>query len=237
MHRARGIAGDVWCVRPDQRVCRRHRRWLGGLTRPSGEQHDLTPLPEVRRAQQRHYQLLRRHGVDAGRSAIYRATAILDEWTERGDWSEHRERRLARLFVTSGHLPPGTGARRLVNYPEIVTLAGLLASEHWSSLASSRRRPDRGRFDAEVARRLQILYRARPAGEALVAWQAGEALVRRRRAHGQARDHTGLDEVWLAGPTVVDDADPGARIAAASGPVPRMDFLARQLNAWPAKVS
>src|SRR5215472_4600039 len=92
----------------------------------------------------------------------------------------------------------------------------LIWSEPLPRAPGSRRRPDRDRFDAEVARRLQIPYRARPVAEALVAWQEGGALVRRRRAHGQARDHIGLDEVWLAGPTVIDDADPGARIAAAS---------------------
>jgi hypothetical protein len=101
----------------------------------------------------------------------------------------------------------------MLNYPETVTLAGLLASEYWSTLASSRRRQDRDRFGAEVARRLQIPYCPRSVGEPLVDWQEGEALARRRRAHEEALDHTGLDEIWLAGPTVVEEPNLTARIS------------------------
>jgi hypothetical protein len=127
---SRGIAGDVWCVRPDQRVCRRHRRWLGGLTDSNPHQHDVAPLPEVVAAQRHHYRLLRRHGLDVTRTAIHSATTIVDGWTERGDWSEHRERRLACLPVNPvGRSPRGSGVLRLVNYPEVVTLASLLANE------------------------------------------------------------------------------------------------------------
>lgn len=92
----RGIAGDVYCVDPDQRVCHRHRRWLAGPAEDA-DQYDLTGLPEVVAAQRRHHRLLRRQGVDNARSAIYWATKIVDGWTERGERGEHRERRLAGL--------------------------------------------------------------------------------------------------------------------------------------------
>lgn len=199
---ARGIRGDVHRVTADLRVCRPHRRWLGALGDGQSEQYDLSRLPEVVHAQRRHHRLLHRHGRDAGRTALFWATHISDRWTERGDWDQHRLRRQQRYLTAFPHHVDATDTLApMLNYPETVTLAGLLASEHWSTLASSRRRQDRNRFDAEVARRLHIPYRSDAVGEPLVDWQEGEALARRRRAHEHALDHTGLDEVWLAGPT------------------------------------
>jgi len=84
----------------------------------------------VLRAQRRHYALLGRHGADAARTSIHSATTITDKWTEQGDWSELRERRLARLSVNPVCPSPAASVLRMVNYPEVVTLAHLLASAH-----------------------------------------------------------------------------------------------------------
>jgi hypothetical protein len=67
--------------------------------------------------------------------------------------------------------------------------------------------------------RLQIPYCPHSVGEPLVDWQEGEALARRRRARGQALDHTGLDEVWLAGATVIEQADLATKISSLPSPV------------------
>ena len=71
----------------------------------------------------------------------------------------------------------------MVNYPEVVTLAGLLAAEQWRGIASADRRRDRVRFDREVARRLALSATGFQATDPLVAWQESEALLRRQRLH------------------------------------------------------
>jgi hypothetical protein len=84
----------------------------------------------------------------------------------------------------------------MLNYPETVLLAGLLASEHWRQIASVDRRCDRRRFDVELARRLDIAYIGFGAGDPFVSWQDGEAVARRRRLHEQLGYHG--PKVWLS---------------------------------------
>jgi hypothetical protein len=193
----RGIAGDVYCVDPDQRVCHRHRRWLGGPTEDA-DQHDLTGLPEVWAAQRRHHRLLRRHGTETARSALYWATKIVEGWTERGERGEHRERRLVRLPGSGVFPEPDRSVLRMVNYPEVVTLADLLAGESWRPIASADHRRDRLPFDREVARRLNLAPSGFAPDDPLVSWQEAEALDRRRRLH-EPPGYRG-PEVWLSEP-------------------------------------
>lgn len=193
----RGICGDVFCVNPDQRVCRRHRRWLGGLLDNTTSQHDVTALPDVISAQRRHDRVLRRHAADRGRDAIHWASTIVDGWTERGEWAEHRQRRLAaHLAVNPGNTALDTSMLRMANYPEVVALAGVLASGHWLAIASADYRRDRLRFELEVARRLKLAQAGFGSGDPLVTWQEGQAHVRRLQLHQQP-GYRG-PEVWLA---------------------------------------
>jgi hypothetical protein len=192
---SRGIAAAVYCVDPDQRVCHRHRRWLGGPGEDA-DQHDLSGLPEVLAAQRRHHRLLRRHGTETARSALYWATKIIDGWTERGERGGHRERRLARLPGSGVFPEPERSVLRMVNYAEVVTLAGLLASESWRAIASADHRRDRLTFDREVARRLNLAPTGFAPDDPLVSWQEAEALARRRRLHQQP-GYRG-PEVWLS---------------------------------------
>lgn len=194
----RGISHDVWCVRPDQRLCRRHQRWLGSLTERATHQHDIGLLPDVVHAQRRHHRLLQRHGVDDAGTAIHAATTIIDGWAERGLWSEHRERRLSSLTIDSGR-DSGESLLRMLSYPEVVTLANLFASESWRSIASADRKGDRLPFDREVARRLDLPPTGFDTSDPLVSWQEGEALIRRQRLHQQP-GYRG-PEVWLSQPT------------------------------------
>jgi hypothetical protein len=196
----RGIPTDALCVAVDQRVCQRHRRWLGGLTDPVGDQHDLTALPKVIVAQRRHHSLIRRHGAERGRAAISSAAAIIDSWNERGVLSEGRHHWTGtRLSAGSGWQDDlGADASRfaMVRYPDTVTLATLLADPHWSALASADRRADRLPFELEVARRLQLPCIGSADGDPLVSWEEGQALARRWRLHQQP-GYRG-PEVWLS---------------------------------------
>ena len=191
----RGITGDVYCADVDQRVCRRHRRWLGGPLDNTAYQYDLNALPEVLRAQRRHYRLLHRHGADHGRMAIYWASSIIERWTQRGDCGEHGQPRLAAH--RAAHPEPDASLLAMANYPEIVTLAGVLASPHWSAIANADYRRDRLPFELEVARRLHLDLASSAPGDPLLSWEEGEALTRRRRLHQQPGHHG--PEIWLAG--------------------------------------
>lgn len=177
---ARGIHDEVHQVDADRRVCRLHRRWLGALGDPRGEQHDCTPIPEVVQAQRRHARLLRRRGPEPGRTAMFWANWIVADWTKRELWGEHRRRRQDRYLSaipkcadTAAALAP------MFNYPETVTLAALLASGHWTDLAGSHRRSDRRPFEQEVARRLDLAWGGFALDDPLVSWEASHAHVLR----------------------------------------------------------
>jgi TniQ protein len=195
---ARGIHADVDQVAPDQRVCARHRRWLGGPTEGTVEQYDLTQLPLVVNAQRRHHRLLRAHGAEDGRTAIYWAKTIVARWVERRLWTEHRDERLTAYLAATGRPDSDApGLLAMVSYPETITLARLLADHNWAAIAAADRPRDRADFDREVGRRLHIPFSARESGDPLVVWQEGQALVRRMRESRLPPDPR-RPEVWLS---------------------------------------
>lgn len=177
---ARGIHDEVCQVDADRRVCRAHRRWLGALGDPPGEQHDCTPLPEVVQAQRRHARLLSRRGPEVGRTAMFWANRIVTEWTRREWRDEHRRPRHDRYLNA---FPECDGAvvtlAPMLNYPETVTLAALLASEHWTDFAASDQRSERRLFEQEVARRLNLAGGDFAFDDPLVSWAASHAHVQR----------------------------------------------------------
>jgi hypothetical protein len=57
-----GIAEPVAChLTPHLTVCRRHRLWVGPAARTHAAQLDVSPFPEILRAQRRHLAQLRHH--------------------------------------------------------------------------------------------------------------------------------------------------------------------------------
>lgn len=204
----RGSPTDVSCVVADQRVCLRHRRWLGGLTDPATDQHDLTALPEIVAAQRRHYRLIRRHGAEAGRNAIYWATHIIDRWRDQEQLVERQRNRIdARLNSRGTSAADRHAHAALVNYQAVVTLATVLAEPRWTAIASADHRADRLLFEREVADRLGLPPIGSTAGDPLVSWEEGQALVRRQRLHRNL--HYRGPEVWLSGLTALSAAWPG----------------------------
>lgn len=86
------------------------------------------------------------------------ALHIALRWAEREDFGQHRERRLRilgldpkRYWVASHH-----PALRAAIYPEVVSLAGLLASRYWLRVAASPGHAGRQCFYSEAARRLNL---------------------------------------------------------------------------------
>lgn len=200
--RRRSIPTDVECAAPDLRVCRRHRRWLGGLTDPVGEQHDLTALPEVASAQRRHHHLVRRCGATPARAAVGAAATIIDSWNEHGVITDRQQSCTESWQLTTSRDASGSGwpaeqrLRAMLSYPDVVTLAALLADPRWSTIASADRRQDRLQFELEVARRLHLPHVPPAVGDPLVTWEEAQALARRWRLHQQP-GYRG-PEVWLS---------------------------------------
>ncbi|MFD5588960.1 TniQ family protein [Streptomyces sp. NPDC127063] len=113
-------------MQPQQRVCRRHGRWLMQVPGSAGLVVRV-PGEEWKTAQRAHARLLRRSGW--GADAFEVAQAVTRAWWRR-EWSRE-ELWPARLQSMA---PEGMGwemwrvvAREMVTYPETVALAGLLA--------------------------------------------------------------------------------------------------------------
>jgi hypothetical protein len=170
----RGVFERVVICRPMHvNVCLRHQLWIGDTHSP--EDHlDISAIPELLSAQRSHQGMVRQHGAEVTDSAYNDARHIVRRWTERYDWPEHRDRRLKTAFAHRyQRLLMNSIEIDVANYPEVVALTAILASEHWRRKAA----PDAAdlhsraeqQFYAEVARRLKIGYRPR-SYDPLVAW-------------------------------------------------------------------
>ncbi|MFD5659854.1 TniQ family protein [Streptomyces hirsutus] len=132
-------------------VCHRHHRWLLG-----DEQHSLTRLPEVLRANRRHQRIVRRGAHPTTALAYIDARDRLIRWfTSEGTSPPFRERWIRRLDVLGEDQfgdphRPSEARIELVAYPEAVVLTGLFASPHWR---------DHPRLPTEAAHRFGIAPR------------------------------------------------------------------------------
>lgn len=141
-------------------VCHRHHRWLLG-----DEQHDLTRLPEVLRANLRHQRIIRRGTHPSTALAYIDARDRLTRWFSDESSSESLRQRWNRRLDTLGEDPFGDPHRpseariELAVYPEAVVLTRLFASSHWR---------DHPQLPVEAARRLGIAPQQLLSAETLV---------------------------------------------------------------------
>ncbi|MEV0134550.1 TniQ family protein [Dactylosporangium sp. NPDC050688] len=159
---ARAITETVhtW-VTNDQNVCLQHNIWIGARDDRVEDQADAAALPEVVAAQRRHHNLIRRHGRAEVAAAYDEAAHITLRWTEQGYWAAAR---IGRLDTATGHsnvrVNPNDPLLRLINYPETVSLAGILVSPYWRHLAAEAFpltvSAEGSRFAEEVRRRTGI---------------------------------------------------------------------------------
>jgi hypothetical protein len=135
----RGIPGPVAChLPPHLTVCRRHRLWIGPSARAHAGQLDVSPFPEVLRAQRRHLAQLRDHPWQLVDIAVSDATRAIHQALRSGTWipgQQHRLRRLAPgtwhqalasvLAVSPGRPDdrPGHPVIEIAIYPDVVWLA------------------------------------------------------------------------------------------------------------------
>ena len=159
----RGITNPVVISAGDhQQVCRRHRRWLARRGDPVGEQFDLSAVPDVLTANRRHRRLLHQHGPAEMRAVFGTAAHILFRWTARGNWPEHRDRRVGHFYdLSRWRLTEHHPLIPLANYPETVALAGLLIDTGAAIEPIWRDEASLEQFCTQLSRRLRIRYRAR----------------------------------------------------------------------------
>lgn len=133
-----GLLSPVPCKHPDhQMICRHHRLWTGpGVWQPA-DQHDVSPFPEVLRAQRRHDQLMLQHPPQTVRDAYKNADHA---WRQhpgpRPRWTPGQFHRFSTVITESQRVPqPGQGlnhaglralAATIAIYPDVVQLTAVL---------------------------------------------------------------------------------------------------------------
>jgi hypothetical protein len=141
----RGIAGPIACrLPPHQTVCRRHRLWTGPAARTHACQLDVSPFPEILRAQRRHLAQLRDHPWHDVAAAADAATRAIYQALRDGIWIPGQRQRLRQLApgtwdqalagVLGNHRRQDDDSGRpvieIAIYPEVVWLAARSLREH-----------------------------------------------------------------------------------------------------------
>ena len=145
----RGIAGPVACrLPPHQTVCRRHRLWIGPAARTHAGQLDVSPFPEILRAQRRHLAQLHHHPWQDVEATISAATRAIHQALRDGTWIPGQRQRMQQLApgtwdqalagvlgVSSGRADDGSGhfVVEIAIYPDVVWLTARSLQAHSAS--------------------------------------------------------------------------------------------------------
>jgi hypothetical protein len=144
----RGITGPVAChLPPHLTVCRRHRLWIGPSARTPAGQLDVSPFPEILRAQRRHLAQLHHHPPQQMDTAVSAATRAIYQALRAGIWIPGQRQRLRQLApgtwdqALAGVLGvsrrqddgPGNPVVEIAIYPEVVWLAARSLQAHSAS--------------------------------------------------------------------------------------------------------
>jgi hypothetical protein len=137
-----GITGPVACRLPGhQAVCRRHRLWTGPAARTHAGQLDISPFPEILRAQRRHLALVNHHQQHDVEATVSTAITAVCQALRDGTWIPGQRRRMQQLApgtwkqalaaVLGGS--PGHPVIEIAIYPDVVWLAAWSLREHGPS--------------------------------------------------------------------------------------------------------
>jgi hypothetical protein len=145
----RGITGPNACrLPPHLTVCRRHRLWTGPSARTHAGQLDVSPFPEILRAQRRHLAQLRQYQQQDVEAAISAATRAIYQALRDGIWIPGQRQRMRQLAPGTwnqalagalGASPgqqddgPGHPVVEIAIYPEVVWLAARSTSHRAAS--------------------------------------------------------------------------------------------------------
>ena len=135
----RGITGPIACrLPPHLTVCRRHRLWTGPAARTHAGQLDVSPFPEILRAQRRHLAQLDHQPWQDVEATISAATHAIYQALRDGTWIPGQRQRLQQLApatweqaltdVLNGRPGrpddgPGKAIVEIAIYPDVVWLA------------------------------------------------------------------------------------------------------------------
>jgi hypothetical protein len=134
-----GITGPVACyLPPHQTLCRRHRLWTGPAATSHAAQLDISPFPEVLRAQRRHRHLAQLHHPWRLGDAVHDAAGTIRHALRGGTWIPGQQRRIRQLAPSTwqqdlahvlGVSPgwqddsPRHPAAEIAIYPDVIWLA------------------------------------------------------------------------------------------------------------------
>jgi hypothetical protein len=142
-------------------LCPDHGIWLRNV------QFDIAAVPELSRAQRDHHRLVHRHPDDQLKAATHTAEDILHGWSQHPLLASRWLSRQCLLARDEQHqfLP-----QYAQQYPELIALTAMIASPHWSRLATGTA-DDEDRFLHEANHRLGLdsLHRA-PDHDPLLRW-------------------------------------------------------------------
>lgn len=111
------------------------------------------------------------------------AAPIVDEWTERGAWPQHRQRSLHDYYIRAPTAQRvGRPIMRRVNYPEAVSVAAVLATNCWTNLAISDRPGERDLHRRGSPEDSTFPSNDHSGMDPLTCWQESLAITRRRQA-------------------------------------------------------
>ncbi|MEU6142984.1 TniQ family protein [Streptomyces sp. NPDC047081] len=143
----------AWMSAAHDHVCLRHQLWLTIATESARYQFDVSGLPEIARAQRRHYWLMQRHGpVPVARCYTYGGKL----WRYLAGRHYHisdRNRRLEHLQRADDY-HERLLALLAADYPEVVEIISIFCCPHLRRLALSNDSRDLDRFRCEFQRRL-----------------------------------------------------------------------------------
>jgi hypothetical protein len=145
----RGIAGPIAChLPPHLTVCRRHRLWTGPSARTPAGQLDVSPFPEILRAQRRHLAQLHHGPRQHVETAVSAATTAIYQALRAGTWIPGQRQRLQQLApgtweqALAGVLGlgrgrpddnPGHAVVEIAIYPDVIWLAARSLKAHSAS--------------------------------------------------------------------------------------------------------
>lgn len=143
-------------------ICPSHLIWLGsGVHAQRSGQHYVGDLPEIIRAQRRHYRLARCRGRQATADAFAEAAHITALWAHHGF---HSDRRILLIRVFPGRAPPvgklhpADPIMPIVTYPETIDLARVLATPRWRHPTVPASGNELRQFQREINQHIRIEY-------------------------------------------------------------------------------
>jgi hypothetical protein len=144
-----GITGPIACrLPPHLTVCRRHRLWTGPAARTHAGQLDISPFPEILRAQRRHLAQLDHHPHQDVEATISAATRAIYQALRDGTWIPGQRQRLQQLAPGTWEQAladvlsrrpggpddgPGQAIVEIAIYPGVVWLTARSLQEHSAS--------------------------------------------------------------------------------------------------------